>query len=387
MERVRRIGLLFMISFLTSAMTFAQERGSQKAAVSGDGIYWQASSAGGKILNKSNFGDNWFVGLECGTLFNWGTMQSEHDFVKHFRPMGAVQLGKWLSPSIGLRVQGYFANNSDVQGADNAGKYNWNTIGAFLDGMFNFTNMFCGYKESRAFNLIGIIGMGGDFTNGFTKQCPATSKNDSYLSGRIGLMCKFRLSEALDFDAEATNAWDDDAYDGQINTNRWDGHVNVLLGLTYRFKNHDGSHQFTYARYDGSKFNAMNNEINDLNGKLAAAKNAPAKVETQYVNGNRVNTVIAFARNSSSIDKLQEVNVFTAAESLKKAAGADLYITVNGEVPARNKDLFMERAQSIRDALVKQYNIPAGRIYIENDPAVVASLDKSKRCVVVLVNE
>ena len=135
---MKKLWLLTLIAFIAPCTTFAQGEVQSSTTTT----YWTDGTNGdadGKILNRSKFGDNWFIGIEAGTLFNWGTMQSEHDFIKRFRPMGAVQLGKWMSPSIGARIQGFFGNNSNVVGANNAGKYNWNTIGGYFDGMFNLT--------------------------------------------------------------------------------------------------------------------------------------------------------------------------------------------------------------------------------------------------------
>ena len=44
----------------------------------------------------------------------------------------------------------------------------------------------------------------------------------------------------------------------------------------------------------------------------------------------------------------------------------------------RDTELFMARAQSIRNVLANTYDIPAGRIFIEKNPAVIASLDPQK---------
>ena len=368
MKHMKKLGLLLLIAFIIPCTSFAQG----EVQSGSNSTYWTdetQSESDGKILNKTKFGDNWFFGIEAGTLFNWGTKQSEHDIIKRFRPMGAIQLGKWMSPSIGARIQGFFGNNSDVVGANNAGKYNWNTIGGYLDGMFNLTNMFCGYKESRGFNLIGLLGVGCEYTQGFCDHAAprgVDTKEQEFLGGRVGLMAKFRLGEKCDLDIEATNAFLDDHYDGQINSNKLDGHINIL---------------------NLNKFDNLNSEVNRLQGDLNAARNRVV-YETHTIDGSRVNTFIAFDDNSAKIDKLQEVNVFTAAEEMKKLANdGDLYITVNSEEPSKNNELFLQRAQAIRDVLVNQYNIPAGRIFVESNPAVVASLDKNKKCVVVLINE
>ena len=103
------------------------------------------------------------------------------------------------------------------------------------------------------------------------------------------------------------------------------------------------------------------------------------------VESNHIRSFISFDNASAAINKLQEVNVYTAAENIKKLADGDLYITSTKEV--RDTELFMARAQSIRNVLANTYNIPAGRIFIEKNPAVIASLDPQKSCVIVYINE
>ena len=168
-------------------------------------------------------------------------------------------------------------------------------------------------------------------------------------------------------------------------TDKWDGHVNLLVGLVYRFKNHDGTHQFTYARRDMSKYDAMNDEINRLRKEAAEMKAAPeVTVKRELIESKRVSTLVSFDTNSTEVNKLQEVNVYTAAEGLKKIENGDLYITPikNNEM---SSDLFNGRANAIRDMLVKEYNVPAGHIFIEENNELVRSLDPAKNCVIIYI--
>jgi hypothetical protein len=89
---------------------------------------------------------------------------------------------------------------------------------------------------------------------------------------------------------------------------------------------------------------------------------------------------------SAEIDELQQVNVYTTAEALKRVSDADLYITVLGH-QSNDANLFMQRANSIRTSLMNDYGIAAGRIYMEKDPAVVEALDKTRNCVIMYINE
>jgi len=188
------------------------------------------------------------------------------------------------------------------------------------------------------------------------------------------------------------NTWVDDSYDGRNNMAKdyWDGHVNIFLGFTYRFKNHDGAHQFTYAMYDRQGFNWANNRINQLraeNEELARQQAAmKPEVRTETKEGTQIQTLISFADDSYEINQLQEVNVYTAGQAFKSLpSDGELYITVNGETS--NNELFLQRAQAIRDLLVNNYGIAAGRIFVEQNPAVVRNIEKGKNCVVVYINE
>ena len=125
--------------------------------------------------------------------------------------------------------------------------------------------------------------------------------------------------------------------------------------------------------------------INRLREANKAAAPPVTKIETEVVESNHIRSFISFDNASAAINKLQEVNVYTAAENIKKLADGDLYITSTKEV--RDTELFMARAQSIRNVLANTYNIPAGRIFIEKNPAVIASLDPQKSCVIVYINE
>lgn len=64
-----------MMPFLTLATGFAQEA-AQDVPVKQDTkeiSYWTDPASGDKrLLNKSKFRDNWFVGLQAGAFYSWG---------------------------------------------------------------------------------------------------------------------------------------------------------------------------------------------------------------------------------------------------------------------------------------------------------------------------
>ena len=388
MNCMKKIGFVLVTFFLASSAAIAQDVVSDTIAKT-YGDYWvDADEDYSKILNKSRFGDNWFFGIQVGANYNWGSYQTHSSVLKKIRPAAALSLGKWMSPYVGVRAVGSYFNNRGVMLPAHT-NYTWSSLSGMGDLLFNFTNLFNGYKESRPFNLAAIVGLGAERTFSFkdVDKNKVTRTKDWFLAGRVGLMGIFRLGEAWDFTVEATSTWLDDGYDAIKTHNRYDGHADLMLGFVHRFKNHDGSHQFTYALRDWSKYDIMNSEINRLRKKAADDRAyAAAHPNINVINTQQVNTLISFADGSAAIDQLQEVNVFTAAEAMKRLPKADLYITVLGKA-TKDADLFMQRAQSIRNVLVNEYNIPAGRIYVEKDPALVESLDKALDCVIMYINE
>ena len=355
--------------------------------------YWEdASDENSKVLNPSKFWDNWFLGVQVGSMMSWGTNSSKASFMDNQNLAVGLQVGKWLAPWMGTRITAIYGKNRGQLVSPDLG-YHFTTWGANYDMMFNLTNIFCKYKEDRFFNLVGLLGVGFNHVTDYDKEADprlvqGKDRKANLFTVRAGVEAIFRLSTAWDLNVEVTNNWINSNFDGQPTNNRYDGHLDLLLGLTYRFKNHDGSHSFTYAKYNASRYDYLNDEANRLRAQADAKRNqAPIiNIQKRVVDGNLVRTLISFEDNKSNIDQLQEVNVFTAAENYKKMSDADIYITNYGDSKANNTDLFMERANSIKSMLMSEYNIPAGKIFIEQNPQIVANLNE-QNTVIVFINE
>jgi hypothetical protein len=344
------------------------------------------------MLNKSKFGDNWFFGMHVGSFYSWGENTSDAGFFGQFRPAAALSLGKWFHPAGGFRLQAAFGSNKGI--TPNEQSYKWNTVAGYLDAMFNLSNIFSRYNENRKFDFIFMIGAGLENTFSFDKNDWNRGENKVYATRgetlvalRAGLMGKWRIGEKWDFNLELVNNWLDDSYDGQVVKNNYDGHLNLLAGFTYRFKNHDGTRQFTYATRDMSKYTALNDEINRLKAENAKPIEPEIIIQKEFVKSNHIRTLISFENGSSAINKLQEVNVYTAAQALSQIKDGDLYITINEDAKDFDVELFLARAHSIREMLVNKLNVPAGHIFIEKNVALVKSLDPEKTCVIMYINE
>jgi hypothetical protein len=383
-----------MMLFLVSGVTNAQDATpATETKATTESVFWVDSTANNaKLLNKSKFKDQWFLGLHAGTFFSWGSNTNDADVLSQFRPAAGLSFGKWLAPAGGFRLQALYGNNRGYISELSKG-YSWHTASGSFDALINFSNIFCGYSETRLFNLIGVLGAGVDYTFGFDdknwnegEKYYKTNSTTS-MTVRAGLMAQFRVHEAWDLNIEAVNTWIDDEYDGQVTNNTFDGHLNIFIGAIYRFKNHDGSRQFTYARRDATKYDVLNNMLDSLRAENKKPIEPEIIVKKETVKSNHIRTVISFEKKVSKINRLQEVNVYTAAQALSQIKDGDLYITINEKAANMDTDLFMQRAQSIRDMLVNNFEVAAGNIFIEKNPAFVNSLDPEKDCVILYVNE
>lgn len=380
--------------FLVSSVIYAQETTpATETKATTETTFWVDSTANNaKLLNKSKFRDNWFLGLHAGTFFSWGSNTSDADLLTQFRPAAGLSFGKWLAPAGGFRLQALYGNNKGYVTEVSKG-YTWHTASGALDALINLSNITCGYSETRLFNLIGILGVGVDHTFGFADESwnaeekYYNTNSTTSMTVRAGLMAQFRVHKAWDLNIEAVNTWIDDEYDGQVTNNTYDGHLNILVGAVYRFKNHDGSRQFTYARRDVTKYDVLNNLLDSLRAENQKPVEPEVIIKKETVKSNHIRTVISFEKGVSKINRLQEVNVYTAAQALSQIKDGDLYITINENAKNMDTELFMTRAQSIRDMLVNNFNVAAGNIFIEKNLAFINQLDPEKDCVILYINE
>lgn len=132
------------------------------------------------------FGDNWFIGAGGGIniLLNEG-------YDVKIGPSVDVNFGKWVTPSVGMRA-GYQGINF------NSLKDNTNEKFGYMyfhgDLLWNISNAFSGYKETRFWNLVPYLHAG--FFRSYTTEGDDFSNNE-FATG-AGLLHNLRLSDRLD---------------------------------------------------------------------------------------------------------------------------------------------------------------------------------------------
>ncbi|WP_455068897.1 OmpA family protein [Prevotella nigrescens] len=255
-----------------------------------------AASASAQTVAESKTFDNIYIGINGGVA----TKTTGHKWLSDLNSNAGLRLGRYFTPVFGLAVEGnaYFSNKP------------WSSTGTVvratnvsLLGTVNLSNWFGGYKgEPRVFEVSALYGLGWMhvFTN--NKQF---EKDTEYQRNRM--TSKAALNFAFNFGAEkqwqiyvepsinfaflgqarnkelvatgnpanpigivehsdyrykaATQA-------GQPAYNINNSFVQLNAGIIYKFKNSNGSHNFTIVTpRDQAEIDALNAQINELRNR------------------------------------------------------------------------------------------------------------------------
>ena len=353
-----------------------------------------------KYVANTNFQDNWYLSLYGGVTSNFGSDCSHSGFFRLMGPAAMLAVGKEITPISGVRFQINYNRNTGVTDdqfgsyTDDLGsitnfdwmtheRYKWNSYGLSIDYLLNFTNLLLGFRENRKFHLQGIVGIGGSVSRNYTTEQYAEAQHidnshgaelhnkDKYDNRQHSLIClragvagTFMIARNWNLHLEAVGNILDNSYDSNPTTsNTWDGHVDYLLGVSYRFNNKGGQAPgFYYPRHDMTEYIRKMNDINEIRDRTKRRRDElEAMTDTIDVDAQVMYTLIAFDENDTAIDRLQQTNIYTTAYAWARNPRSIIYITNSTGVDDK---LFRKRAEAIRNIMLERYEIPASRISV-----------------------
>lgn len=301
-------------------------------------------SANAQIATEnSNALDNIGVGVTAG-------VSTPLDFNSVF-PLNTnvgLKVTKDFTPIFGVQLEGIAVLNdnhfSDIKTSVKA-----TNVG--LNGVFNLTNMFCGYNGAPRFFEVGAVGGIG--------WLYAWNTSEHSLSAKTSLDFAFNLGKKKAHSIVLTPAvyWNLHKIDAiQFNKNGAQLAVNVTY--IYHFKTSNGTHHF--KTHD---VGAMNSEISRLNGALAECESREPKViekivnviehDTTFVDVNN-NTETFFVPFEASSSKLKSEAMFIL-NKVGKDAEVDIIATSNPNGSKTfNQKLSEARAKACADYLTKR---------------------------------
>lgn len=334
--------------------------------------------------------DNWFIGVFAGTNFSLSENVRFAPFLKTLGPSVGISAGKYFTPAVGARVRVSYlsqksrANDELVEAHPEIygnGLYKFSMISTFVDGLFNFNNIFAPYKETNRFNVVGVVGIGVNSSFGFDDKIKnwSPSKGGQYevdrsgatgLAVHAGLQLGYKINDALDVNLEATFNATDDACNGTRYDNKYDGYIYVVGGLTYHFKDHYGDRRFKYLTMtDQSEIDRLNAQINAARAELANKPEPIVRVEKKVETNRVLDMTVSFIIDKYNITDVQKNNVQRVAKYLKDNPNINLIITGYADVktgyPAYNLKLSERRANAVRDMLVNDFGVDPSRLRID----------------------
>lgn len=330
-----------------------------------------------KAIQLNKFKDNWFIGIGGGINTYYGNHTSYVPFGRRISPTFSVQVGKWFSPFIGFRGNFAWSNtisadlnakNPDVYASyKKAYKTKADMISLNAETMFDVTNMIFGYNENRVYSLIPYVGAG------WIRNCHS---NADKVAASFGLINEFRLNDKfslnLDVKASAFGEGLDRAVGGAGKA--IDMTTSITVGATYYFKQRG----FNRALLSNCEIKNLQNNLKELNAEkealekeLADARNQQPEVKevvtTQYASSDMA---VFFNINKSDLTTKDKVNLGFIADMIKKNPEKTFVITgyadkATGSAEYNDK-LSAERAQTVRDVLVNDFNVNENQLEINH---------------------
>lgn len=341
-------------------------------------------------LRHYQSGDNWFFGLHGGINNASGeNIRLGRDFGDVFGWTAAASLGKYFSPQVGARLQaGYmtqhgianeeFARYHHLTGDD--AHYDFHNIFGYIDGLLNFNNIFAKFKESTKLNVIGIAGIGVNYTGGFSDNIKSWRHSPSngvgynvrpdskaYFAMRAGLGLNWFISKSVDLGLEVTYNAVDDGYNGVRDDKKNDGYFNALLGLTFHFKDQYGDYRFKYRSLnDADMIDELNRKINAARADLAGIR---PDTKTEGTQTRILDMTVSFIIDKYNITDIQKKNVEAVANYIKTHDDVNVVVTGYADVqtayPAYNMKLSERRAKAVYNMLVNEFGVDPDRLRMD----------------------
>ena len=326
-------------------------------------------------VSTNSFWSNWFISADVMYGAFYTNEEADANFskspLKSFRSnIGAsVAIGKWFTPGFGLRTkfQGIWGRNVQTEDAStNAVKF-WNLQ---EQALFNLSNMFCGYSETRVWNFIPYFGFGAVRNmsdNIYADNVSVGILNTWKLSKRVLLNLDVNFNVANDYDAfRAANGFVANNYGSSIKNS--DRFFAAELGLTFNLG------KCTWNKTpDVDAIKALSQgQIDALNAQLTDAQSENARLKDMLANQPKTAPVV----ETKTVTKVlaAPVSVFFNIGKAKVASKKDLQnvsdlakvakdnnskIVVTGYADSKtgsaayNQKLSEKRANTVADELVK----------------------------------
>ena len=333
--------------------------------------------------------DNWFIGINGGIQTMFGGPNDHGSFGKRLAPVFDFNLGKWITPNVGVRgvlswgqIKGFGeAGEKWISGkadADGYFKKKYNLFTAEADVLYNISNAWWGYKADRVYNCIPFAGFG----------IGRSYKDGSHATSPViyaGIINNFRLSDAWSINLELKAGMASYYLDRSTMAGGRSAVVpaQLTVGVAYKFKTRN------FKRVEKPDYTPSNQKIASLEDDLARATAQASRLK-QELDAERAKKVpvapaecnipdqaIFFQINSAVVSKAEIMNLKLFADAIKQSPDTKFLVTGYADLQtgplAFNQNLSVKRAQAVANVLVEKYGVNADQLVVaggnlENPP-------------------
>ncbi len=368
-----------MMKRLFFTMMLAGMAGGAMAQES-DGTNFEAVPTSKYSVATNSFWSNWF--LQVGGTYNVfydnaeQGMNSENPF-KGFRstPGLTISLGKWFTPGIGLRTKldGFWGKSITAPGEKNKNIKYWMLNEQVL---FNMSNLFCGYKESRVWNLSLYAGPG--IARNMTMNTSSMMFSAGVLNTwRLNKVMNIFLDVQLAHGAKANIADFSGMYRNSGKGSFLKNHDNIVsaeLGLSFNL----GKNRFKAVPDVDALLAQHKAQMDDMNARLRNAEDENNKLKDELANAPKETAAVSttsysgagysvfFNLNSAKLVSHKDVlNLRSIADFAKANSNAkvicDGYADSETGSASYNQRLSERRAKAVADKLI-ELGVPSSQI-------------------------
>lgn len=330
--------------------------------------------------------DNWFIGIGGGVNLMYDNAQ----FGK-VSPAAEINFGKWFTPSIGFRLGYHGVQNMAAAQPETwfAGNKKFFEHYIHVDGMWNLANAFAGYKAERVWNPIvylqaGVLGNVGTNARRWTYAMAP------------GLLNQFRVGNHVSIALDLSVPVASEKVLRTNHTGRFAFFPSATLGLIFDLGKRSFSRPAPVVTGpDPSVLASLREQLNSVNAKLGEADKKAAALAGQlakydnlqngktydYNNGIFTETevkeiapatpeILYFDLGKTKLTDRELARLeFYAENTFKK--DQKLLITGCADLGTGTKEandrISRQRAEYVRDILVKQFGYSAANIETKAD--------------------
>lgn len=329
-----------------------------------------------EALLRPRFFDNFAIGIQGGATT---PLKHGSSFFKDMRGVAGLDIRKQITPAFAIGAEGNFAVNTSSWGPNKSTTvFDSSYVGAY--GALNLFQLFQAYNTKNVFDIEAVAGAGW----GHLYQTGIPDHN--FFATKAGLNFNFNVSDRVTLSLRPSVTFDmsdagvkasSAAYNAQTAAFNFMAGVTVKLGDGFKY---------VVPNYNLDEVAALNEKVTNLRADLAASvlaadqankENMQLAAQVRHLQQQGpvvveqtkdfLSTVryVNFLIGKYTIPSDQLPNVAAVAAYLKNHPSATVsikgYASQDGPIEV-NERLANQRAESVKDMLVKKYGIDASRI-------------------------